>query len=95
MDFKKLVEYAETNKREHFKQVIEENKRKIKEKHKKENEICEIHNRLRCGECSYVEELKDEIKKLDSQVKELVLGIYGHANEGTFLMDLAERIDSE
>ncbi|MGG4434478.1 hypothetical protein AAXE64_07950 [Priestia megaterium] len=36
MDFKKLVEYAEKNKKEHFKRVIEENKRKLKEKREKE-----------------------------------------------------------
>lgn len=95
MDFKKLVEYAEANKKERFKKVIEENKRKIEEKRNKENEICEIHNRLRCGECSYVEELKDEIEKLKSQLTQLVCAIYEHANEGTYLMELAEKIDSE
>lgn len=37
MDFKKLVEYAEANKKERFKRVIEENKRKIDEKRKENN----------------------------------------------------------
>jgi hypothetical protein len=59
------------------------------------DEICEIHNRLRCGECSYVEELKDEIEKLKSQLTQLVCAIYEHTNEGTYLMELAEKIDSE
>ncbi|WP_425203718.1 hypothetical protein [Priestia megaterium] len=95
MEFKKLVEHAEANKKEHFKRVIEENKRKIEEKRNKENEICETHNRLRCGECSYVEELKDEIKELKSQLSQLVCVIYEHVNEGTCLMELAEKIDNE
>jgi len=33
--------------------------------------ICERHGRLRCGECAYVEELKEEIKSLQQQVTRL------------------------
>jgi hypothetical protein len=36
---------------------------------------------------------KKRIRQLESQLTELVSGIYEHANEGTFLMELAERID--
>ena len=33
--------------------------------------ICERHGRLRCGECAYAEELKEEINSLQQQVTRL------------------------
>jgi hypothetical protein len=39
--------------------------------------------------------LKKKNKELESQISELVCGIYEHANEGTQLMELAERIDEK
>jgi hypothetical protein len=44
MDFKELVEKAEANKKEHFKRVIEENKRKIAAKREKEIAHEDKHN---------------------------------------------------
>ena len=38
MEFKKIIEYVEANKKEHFAKVIAENKRKIAEKKAKANE---------------------------------------------------------
>lgn len=32
---------------------------------------CERHGRIRCGECAYVEELKDKIESLQQQVRML------------------------
>lgn len=38
MEFNKIIEYVEANKKEHFAKVIAENKRKIAEKKAKTNE---------------------------------------------------------
>lgn len=39
--------------------------------------------------------LKMRNKELESQLSELVCAIYEHSNEGTYLMELAERIDEK
>lgn len=44
---------------------------------------------------SEIEELKNEVKLLKSQISELICAIYEYANEGTELMEIAERIDGE
>jgi hypothetical protein len=36
-----------------------------------------------------------EVERLNSRLSELVCAIYEHANEGTSLMELAEKIDNE
>jgi hypothetical protein len=39
--------------------------------------------------------LIEKIEKQQKQITELICSIYEHANEGTELMEIAERIDSE
>lgn len=34
-------------------------------------DICETHGRIRCGECRYIDELKDRIAELEAEVERL------------------------